>query len=241
VRIALMLNGVVVDDLTGHFLQIATDRGQGPDLARTLRGFFHDVRNRLNSLKIGLYVARRGASPTQGKVWEELDLSYRGLEQLVDRLQTICRPLQLTPVSGDLGHWLEERRAYWTSRLGASGRRLDWAPPPGPAVGWFDPMRMIQGVDALTAWRAGEGGSDDPVRLAWGSDSSRFHIEWSEDGPSVAEPLEGRDGRAVSMALPLLAHIMTAHGGTVAVSKRPGLVVRLAWPLAWAGIGEGPA
>ncbi len=32
------------------------------------------------------------------------------------------------------------------------------------------------------------------------------------------------------MVLPILAQIMTAHDGSLAVSQRGGLVVRLAWP-----------
>ena len=115
------------------------------------------------------------------------------------------------------------------------------APPPAPAMGWFDPMRVIQGLDALVAWRASEGGRDEPTRLGWGADASHFQVEWSEDGTGVAEPLEGRDGRSVTMALPLLARIMSAHGGSLAVSKRPGLVVRLAWPIARAETADGPA
>lgn len=224
-----MLDGVLVDDLTGHFLEVAGDGGRSRELSQTLRVFFHDVRNKLNSLKIGLYLARRKAS-TPGPIWDELDQSYRGLEQLIDRLQTICRPLELTTVSGDLGLWLEERRVFWSSRLVSSGRRLDWSPPAAPAVGRFDPMRLILGLDALVAWRAGEGTGDEAARLTWGIDHGRFQVEWSEEGPRPPEPLEGRDSRSVSMTLPLLAHIMAAHGGSIAVSRRGGLVIRLTWP-----------
>ena len=226
-----MLQGVEVDDLTGHFLAVAADGDRSRDLSQSLRVFFHDVRNSLNALKIGLYIARRGVA---GRVatWDELDQSYRGLEQLIDRLQTICRPIELSPITGDIGPWLEESRPSWTSRLAAIGRRLDWSPPPAPAIGRFDPRRLIQALDALVAWRAGEGGSDEPARLAWSGDAERLHIEWSEDGPAPAEPLEGRDCRPITMALPLLAHVMTAHGGSLAVSRRGGLVVRLSWPTA---------
>jgi hypothetical protein len=224
-----MLDGVVVDDLTRHFLQVAADDGRSSDLSQTLRVFFHDARNRLNSLKIGLYLARRAASMT-GAIWDELDQSYRGLEQLVDRLQMICRRGELATISGDVGHWLEERRPIWASKLGTAGRRLDWAPPAMPAIGHFDPMRLIQGLDALVAWRAGEGGHDGPVLLTWRRKDDHFHVEWSEEGLRPEQPLEGRDGRSVSMALPLLAHIMTAHGGSLSVSGRGGLVVRMTWP-----------
>jgi hypothetical protein len=236
-----MLNGVVVDDLTGHFLRIATDRRGSCDLAQTLRGFFHDARNRLNSLKIGLYLAHRAASPPHRRVWEELDQSYRGLELLVDRLQTLCRPLDLTPIEGDLRPWLEERREHWSSLLGAAGRTLEWAPPPAPAVGRFDPMRLIKGLEALVAWRACEEGRGKAVRIAWGADSTRLRLEWSEEGPGVDEPLEGRDGRSVSMVLPILAQLMTALGGGLEVAKRGGLVVRLEWPAGGIAQEAGPA
>ena len=234
-----MLDGVVVDDLTGHFLRIATDAGRSRELSQTLRAFFHDARNRLNSLKIGLYLARRGAAVGHRFVWDELDLSYRGLELLVDRLQTICRPVELAPVVGDLGPWLEDRRAFWVSRLGAVGRPLNWSPPSAPALGRFDPMRLIQGLDTLVAWRAGEAVGREPARLSWGSDATHFHLEWSEEGPSPEEPLEGREGRPVSMALPILTQVMTAHDGSLAISRRGGLVVRLAWPIG--GAVPGPA
>jgi hypothetical protein len=236
-----MLNGVVVDDLTGHFLRIATDSEGSRDLAQTLRGFFHDARNRLNSLKIGLYLARRAACPPQRRVWEELDHSYRGLEQLVDRLQTLCRPMDLSPVTADVRTWLEERRDLWCSQLGAVGRALEWGPSPTPAVGRFDPMWLIKGLDALVAWRATKEGCDKSARITWGADSTQLHIEWSEEGPSVDGPLEGRDGRSVSMVLPILARIMTAHGGSLAVSQRGGLVVRLAWPAGDPACVAGPA
>jgi hypothetical protein len=225
-----MLNGVVVDDLTGHLLEIATDRRRMGDLTDTLTTFFHDARNHLNSLKIGLHFARRGATDGPRMIWDALDQSYRGLELLVDRLQQICRPLELVPISGDLGHWLEERRACWTSNLEKASRGLDWAPPASPAIGWFDPMRLIEGLDALVAWRSVEVGQSPTARLAWWSDDGVLHIEWSEPDNCPSEPLEGGDGRTNSMVIALLAHILSAHAGTVAVEGRSGLVIRLAWP-----------
>ena len=102
-------------------------------------------------------------------------------------------------------------------------------------------MRLIQGLDALVAWRAGEGGLDRPVRLGWGTDGSHFHLEWSEPGSAIDGPLEGREGRSVSMALPLLARVVAAHDGSFVVSRRGGLVIRLAWPLDRADSGSGPA
>ena len=69
-----------------------------------------------------------------------------------------------------------------------------------------------------------------PAGLAWGGDAREFSVEWAEDWSPPDEPFEGSDGRSVSLALPLLAHIVTAHGGSIDVTSRGGLVVRLTWP-----------
>jgi hypothetical protein len=225
-----MLQGVVVDDLTEQFLGVATDNVRGRELYQILRVFFHDARNRLNSLKIGLYLARRTAHESHRGLWTELEQSYQGLERLVERLQAVLRDSEIAPVAANIGPWLEERRYLWSSWLGAKGRSLEWVPPDSPVFGCFDPMRLVQGLDALVSWRSGEGIVGETCRLSWRDDANQFLIEWTEEGSTVPEPLEGREGRSVSMVLPMLAHIMAAHGGSLFVMKRDGLVVRLSWP-----------
>jgi hypothetical protein len=225
-----MLQGIVVDELTEQFLGVATNQVRGRELHEVLRTFFHDARNRLNSLKFGLYLARRTEGGVHRGLWTELEQTYQDLERLVVRLQAVLQDSEIAPISACLGPWLEERRSLWTSWLSATGRSLDWMPPDSSASGCFDPMRLIQGLDALVSWRSREGTIGETCRLSWGADATHFRIEWTEEDSPVPEPLEGREGRSVSMVLPLLAHIMTAHRGSLFVMKRDGLVVRLSWP-----------
>jgi hypothetical protein len=225
-----MLQGVMVDDLTHGFLKVATDPVGGHALAQNLRVFLHDVRNRLNSLKIGMYLARRSVNDVQAGLWSELDQTYRGLEQMVDRIQAVCRTPEISPISSDLGPWFEERRPVWMLWLDSGGRRLELAPPSEPATGSFDPWRLIQALDALISWRANDERLGDRARLAWNCDETHFCIEWAERSFHFNKALEGGDGRSVSLALPFLAHVMKAHGGVISVSASDGLVIRITWP-----------
>ena len=231
-----MLHGVTVDDLTDGFLKVATDPMGGQALSQNLRVFFHDVRNRLSNLKIGIHLARRNASESQTGLWTELDHTYRGLEQLVERVQSICRSPEITTISSDLRPWFEERRRFWTLLLDTGGTRFEMVPPPEPATGRFDPCRLIQGLDALVAWRAADV-RVGRVRLTWGCDLTHFSIEWAEDSSGLTGPLEGGDGRSISLALPLLAHVMMAHGGDISVQGYERLIIRLRWPR---GLGANP-
>jgi hypothetical protein len=225
-----MLHGVIVDDLTNGFLKVATDPMGGQSLSEGLRVFFHDVRNRLNTLKIGIYLAKRNVQDAQAGLWSELEQTYRGLEQLVERIQTICRPPEISTIASDLGPWFEERRQVWTLWFDSGGSRLELSPPDEPATGRFDAWRLIQGLDALISWRAADARPGGRARLTWGCDPTHFSIEWAEESSQLSRPLEGGDGRSVSLALPLLAHVMNAHGGVISVSGSDGLIVQMTWP-----------
>ncbi len=226
-----MLHGVVVDSLTKSFLDLALNPVPCGDLHESLRGFFHDARNRLNLIRIGLYLAKRAGTEDQNDLWSELNHNYRGLEVLYDRVQTLIRPGTFEPAAADLGAWLEDRRPTWTSWFEERGRSLLWCPPSQEALGWFDPNRFLHGLDALLSWRSSVAGPGQPSRLSWSASKTEFEVEWFEENAPLSEPLEGKDGRPISMAIPLLARLMASHSGTVSVENYGGFIVRLAWPI----------
>ena len=226
-----MLNGVEVDTFTQSFLDLASDPESREEIHQCLRGFFHDARNRLSLLKIGLYVARRSGSEMQANLWSELDLSYQSLEDFVDRVQTLCRPPDIEPYAANLGVWLGERRTLWTQWFEAQGRRLDWHAPLTNAGGWFDPVSLIQGLDVLLFCRAKVGAPGQSASITWSTDPTAFHLEFVEESAALSLPFEGRESRSLSMALPLLARMMSAHQGTLSIENENGLRIRLDWPI----------
>ncbi len=226
----MMLNGVVVDPLTDEFLGVATDLDLGRSIHDTLRHYLHDARNRMSFLKMSLYLAKKDSAGVGEGVWTELNQSYCGLETLVDRVESICRPSTFSPVTGRLGSWLKERRATWTGWLESRGRSLEWDPPETEDSGRFDPKRLIEGLDALIRWRSNAGRDGERARLSWGVDGDHLFLVWSEPAARCDEPIEGRESRALSLAFPLLARVMADHRGSLDVSSAEGLTVGLTWP-----------
>ena len=226
-----MWDGVAVDPMTESFLALANDPRQTEQLYQSLRSFFHDARNRLGLIKSGLYLAQQAATADQLKLWDELDLHYQTVERFVERVQGLFQPASFEPYEGDLGAWLNERRLNWESWFGARDRRFSWCPPAQVARGWFDPTRLLQALDALMNWRAGVDGHDEAGRLAWSSDDTHLQLDWIETHAHPSGQVEARDARAISMALPLLAQVMSAHGGTLAVANTGGFAIGLRWPI----------
>jgi hypothetical protein len=233
-----MWNGVVVDPLTESFLRIAVDPCEIEEFRPSLRGFFHDARNRLNMIKLGLYIGTRTGLATQTELWRELDLQYQSLESLLERVQSLIQPGSFDPCAADLGECLNGRRATWQSWFEAEDRRLEWCPPPEPARGRFDPRRLLTALDALLTWRAEVGECGGAARLSWSIDETRLRIDWIEALSPAGRKAEARETRALSMALPLLARVMTTHGGSLKLEHRDRFVLQLHWPICPVSSGD---
>src|SRR5262249_53578263 len=149
-----MVDAEVVGGLAGSLLAITTDSARIDALYQILGEYCHLFRNRLNSLKLSLYLARRPAADGLETRWCELDRKYLDIEHLVERLQMICRPIRLDLVTFALGSLLEERRPIWSEWMVRRNLGLELRRPEQPAVGQFDPHRLITALDALVEWRS---------------------------------------------------------------------------------------
>jgi hypothetical protein len=216
--------------LTSSLCRIAADPAQVGTLYEILGGYCHQCRNTLNSLKLSLYLARRGGAPDTSTIWDELEPRYQAVERLFDRLQMICRPMMLSPSRLPLALLIEEHRPKWDALLAEHGRRLELLPPRKPVVGDYDPYRLGQGLDALVALCAEQGESDAPIGLHWSSVGSQIQLEWDDSeisGSGASEHFDASD----PFALPFLARIISAHGGTLDVSLDQGLRLLCRWPI----------
>lgn len=210
-------------DLVG----VASHPAQIKGLYQILGEFCHLFRNKLNCMRLSLYLAKRQAAPGSAERWADLEAKYRDVEQFLDQLQLICRPMPLTPITLELGRYLEERRPTWERWLKEGGRRLILVPPVPESVAIFDPNRLIQALDALMAWRAGEGRAGSLIRLTWQTREGQTQLDWEEPegpGPSLV-------WSSNSLALPIAVRIMTAHGGSLELSESLGLRMCLRWPV----------
>jgi len=126
---------------------------------------------------------------------------------------------------------IDEHRSSWSQSLESRDRRLELVPPPEPVIGDYDPFRLGQGLDVFVAWRAAVGSPGQPLRLRWWAETGRFVVEWSDPFSLISRPVVGQGFLSDWLALPFLARIVTAHGGSIDVDVETGLLVKLRWPL----------
>jgi hypothetical protein len=212
-----------MDPLNRSLLVLLAEPGRAKELHDLLGDFCHMVRNRLNSLKLGLYLAQRGglvASPD----WSSVEGRYREIEQFVERFQAICRPMALCPMSIALGTVLSERLATWSGWMARRGRTLEWLPPAEEPELWIDPSHLTAALDSWACWRAQDGASGTAVRVSWQATAHDVRWTWSE--PETV-PWSGESERPPELAVALLARVAHEHGGRLMVDGTAGTAPRL--------------
>jgi hypothetical protein len=231
----------VEEGLCHSLLRLVQNDRQIEQLREKFGGFSHRYRNLLNGMKMSLYLVRRGAGQPLPQWWAALEQNYRGIEQLLDQLQSIYRPMSLTSIRAPLRSLVQDRERVWSDWFASGCGSLVIVPPAQESAGEFDPMCLSMGFDALLRWRASAVSPDQCPRLTWRTGDGRFEVSWHEPGA----PARSQDGARrhtrprpsspcathQSLALPLLARVMTAHSGTMEWSREPEFKVVLRWPL----------
>ena len=209
-------------------LEIACDPARVAELYGCVGEFCHLLRNRLNGLQIGLYLARRSdATGANAAVWDDLEAHYREAERVLELFQNICRPISLTTISVGLNLVLDEFTSRWAPRFAARGARLSSTIAEADGPSHLDPTRLAQGLDALASWRIhrAEPGRQTSIRGWVGQGRSR--VEWTEN---VSSPCDHNG----ELPLAALARVLSAHGGSMSRDVRGGWGLRLDWPHAGA-------
>jgi hypothetical protein len=229
------------DELCEALLRMAGSESQIGLFRRELSGFSHRCRNMLNGLKMSLFLVRREAKCPLPSWWGEIEDEYRGIETLFDHLQSIYRPLTLTPVHAQLGSLVRDRQRVWLEWFGEAGRRLEIVPPGQEDAGELDPMCMASALDAFVRWRAGAMPQDQVARFSWTTCGGNQEAVWHESGstgvcrnrpaPACTSRRAGPTATIASLALPLLARVITAHRGSVERSGAGNFEVKMRWPL----------
>jgi hypothetical protein len=230
------------EELSWALLRVVDNPAKVDRLRENLCGLSHRCRNSLNALKLGFYLSKRESSGEMPPLWSDLEQTYDQIERLIDRLQTIYRPMSLTLVKSCLGPMIAEREVSWRLCFAERGKSLEIDRPRDDHVGQFDPSLLGQGLDTLVSWRAEVAPEGTKARFAWCVRDGRFEVEWTElPQPSFPAdesrpesenaPIEGLRRPVDSLALPLLARIIGAHAGSMRPNIGPPLSLNLNWPL----------
>ncbi len=226
------MTSIGVDGLSNALLSIASDEDQIALLHHHLDRYCHRFRNRLNSMKLCLYLGKKtaGESETPQSVWRELEARYRVLESLVEQFQHFCRPFNVTPMELPMGSFLEELRRAWLHRLSEKEIDFELVPPHHPVKSYLDPSRMAQGLDALACWRGSVIPPGSSILLSWWEEEGSVYLGWEEPEPNLSAQADPTEELQANIALPILARILNAHGGTLEVSSQECFELHLRWP-----------
>lgn len=233
--------GTAEGGLCCSLLRLVKSDQQIQQLREELGGFSHRCRNLLNGMKMSLYFMRRGAEQPLPQWWDGLELNYRGIEALLDQLQTIYRPISLTLIRGTFRCLVQDSQQLWSDAFAGGCGSLAIVPPEQESIGEFDPMYLRMGFDALARWRALAMAAGQSARISWRTGEGQFEVSWHESRSTSPAPI-GSSGQTSPgspspwaayqpLALPLLARVMTAHRGTLDWSREPEFRALLRWPL----------
>ena len=227
--------------LSCSLLRIVQDERMLEQLRRELSSFSHRCRNLLSGMKMSLYLMRREAAGALPSWWEDIERNYRGIEQLLDELQSMYRPMPLTVVRAPFRSLVRDRESSWREWFTKVGATLEINPPVEESVGSLDPMCLRMGCDALVGWRAFTLRPGHVGRLSWHTADGWLHACWQEAPAMARAPEKPLDSLANDrstqpagqwmLALPLLARVVKAHGGAVHWTRFPAFEVRFGWPL----------
>ncbi len=214
--------------------RIARDPERTHDLHQLLRDFGHQMRNRLNSLKLGLYLGRRidEEAGGQGDDWAQVEREYQALERLFEQYQAVWQPMRIRPVRLCLGLFLREKVQRWRPGFRGQGVGVALVVPDDPPIARFDASQFGTALDRFARWRTTSAEEGDSVRIVLGADGEQAHLTWDESASRIGF---GANECSAWVALPMLARVVTSHGGTIDLDTSAGFRLRLHWPL------EGPS
>lgn len=164
----------------------------------------HDLRNPLN-------IVNMAAAGAPKAVRTEILEQTRRMNRLVAELLDYAKPWTLEPVAIDLAQALSGVEAHMEA-----GATLN-----------ADPLRLAQALENLLA-NARAAGARTQVFVERADGATLIHV--CDDGPGVPEDLKdrlfqpfiSRSNEGTGLGLAIVAKIMTAHGGTAALGRRPG-------------------
>jgi hypothetical protein len=232
----------VASELGLRLLQLVRGGEVRGTTRQVLRDFSHRCRNLLNSIRMGLYLAKRGATQPLPAQWLHVERTYLRIESLLDRVQTIYRGCTPTLVRAPLGSLIHERHSTWSEWIQRGGGQFSIEYPSEEFAGDYDPMYLGSALDALVQWRSSILTSETRACLRWRTTERSFELEWLELTSSVptssvpsrpsSRPSPEIDPAFESLALPLLARAVMDHGGELICPDRfAGFTLQLRWPL----------
>jgi hypothetical protein len=218
-------------ELTHHLMGIVGDSELRQFVYEHMGEYCHQCRNRLNSLKLCIYLAKRQDPPASPSELGILEDKYAVLERSIDLVQTLCRPMSLSLATLGLDLLIQDRMPRWIARAIDIDVDFLCVPPADRAIAPFDPDRMGQVLDLLWDWRMRRLEPGSTVQFGWKVERGFASVVWDEQPNGFASsPASSVHSDSDAWALPLITRVIEAHGGKASLREGDAWRLDMTWP-----------
>lgn len=227
-----MIEALAVPDLSLLLLNQLSFPRSLEVLQRFLDRYLHRARNRLNTIRLALYMARRSLGRDHADL-APMEAAYEDLQKFLEHFQRFTLPLELTLVEGPLERFLSTQVAEFQSRCMLDRERLPYIeldPDPRVRPRKFDPNRLGPALLEYLQSVAADPMRSDSIRLRTEHRGPDLIVTTSSESTSEPPPVPDQPTLASKLAIPWLARVVTAHGADFAYHPEPGIEWRIRWP-----------
>ncbi len=192
--------------------------------------YCHRVRNRLNSLKLSLYLTRKLSGVALESLWPRTELCYQSMERLVEQLQWLTGPLQPVLLETNLRDWLTAQTSTWSALLHASKIGVELTLPDPEVTLKVDTFLVEKGMNMLVRSWGMFGPAGGTIRVSVKQNCQVVTLVLNCEGADPKDWFRRSKEQAETLELPILARILEVHGGHLGFRHGPSFSLSFPTP-----------
>jgi signal transduction histidine kinase/DNA-binding NarL/FixJ family response regulator len=197
----------------------------------------HDLRNHVNTMRLGLQVLRKGVAPESMRRFEAVERASttmrRLLEDLVDIAAVEKGVLSVVPVPVDVRELLDEARVIHAPTIESKGIEVEWSVPDAGVGVQADRERVLQVIGNLVGNAMKFTPTGGRIAVVATVRARDVAIAVSDTGPGIPVADRARvfdrffrgarpSGHGAGLGLAIARALVQAHGGQIEVDGAPG-------------------
>ena len=206
----------------------------------------HDLRNHLNTMRLGLQILRPSIAPDGERRVATIERASRTMGRLLEDLVDIAAiekgVLSVAPALVDARALFEDERTMLAPSVERKGLELRWVPCAEGVTVWADRERVQQVLGNLVSNAVKFTPLGGRVAVTTSSEGHWLVVAVEDTGPGIPQEEQGRvfdrffrgsrpSGHGAGLGLAIARALVEAHGGRIWVDSEPGKGTKFSFTL----------